>query len=659
MTFAPVTACQSTLDRVFGAIVARWMPPKKLSLSEWADEHAVLSAESAAEPGKWTNIPYQVGMMDALTDPDVERVSVIKSARVGYTKILNHAVGFYMHQDPCPIMVVQPTIEDAEGYSKDEIDPMLRDTPVLAGIVTEAKAKDGKNTILKKSFPGGNLLMIGANSPRGFRRVSIRFVAFDEVDGYPFEGAGKDGDQIRLGIRRTEYYWNRKILEGSTPTEDEISRIAKSFAKSEQHYYFVPCPHCDEFQVLKWGGKDKPYGIKWPDGDPAKAYYVCEHNGCVIQYVDQRRMVERGEWRCINPSGKTTRRHVGYHIWAAYSFSPNATWGQLAEEFVECKDDPTLLKTFVNTVLGEVWKVDYSKKLEAEGLAARARGYGEFTAPSGAVFVTIGVDVQDDRVAVVMRAWGEGEESWLVHHSELYGDAAEQLGVDLTSPEYPDSLAAAVDALVATSVVREDGFILPVECAAMDSGDGDTTHAVYSFVRQRQKERWIATKGGSISNRPVLGKPSLQDVNYKGKAHKNGVRLYMLGTDTAKGVIYARLKSDRAAGAGVYHFHDEAGQMYFDQLVAEKQVVTFHKGFARKAWVKDKTARNEALDCEVYAYAALQQVYTRMNKRNVWSLVAKRLVKKATPERVFTAKKLPADRVKSTIERKSNFVNDW
>jgi phage terminase large subunit GpA-like protein len=317
-----------------------------------------------------------------------------------------------------------------------------------------------------------------------------------------------------------------------------------------------------------------------------------------------------------------------------------------------------LLKTFVNTVLGEVWKVDYSKKLEAEGLSSRARGYGEFTAPSGAIFLTVGTDVQDDRVAVVIRAWGEGEESWLVHHSELYGDVGD-LGVDMMAPEYADSLAAAVDALVATPVVNADGYILPVEAAAMDSGDGDSTHAVYSFVRQRQKQRWIATKGASTTNRPVIGKPSLQDVNYKGKSHKSGVKLYMVGTDTAKGVIYARLKSDRAAGAGVYHFHDEASQVYFDQLVAEKQVITYQKGFARKSWVKDKTARNEALDCEVYAYAALQQVYTRINKRNVWSLVAKRLTKKETPGPVFTAKKLPADPVKSTIARTSNFVNDW
>lgn len=648
----------STLDRVFAAIVAKWLPPPKLSLSQWADEYAVLSAESAAEPGKWTNIPYQVGMMDALTDPDVERVTVMKSARVGYTKILNHAVAYHMHQDPCPIMVVQPTIEDAEGYSKDEVDPMIRDTPALAGVVSEAKAKDGKNTILKKSFAGGNLLMIGANSPRGFRRVSIRFVAFDEVDGYPFEGAGKDGDQIRLGIRRTEYYWNRKILEGSTPTEDEISRIAKSFARSEQHYYFVPCPHCGEFQTLKWGGRDKPFGIKWPEGNPAGAYYVCEHNGCVIQYVDQRRMVERGQWRCINPSGRTTRRHVGYHIWAAYSFSPNATWSQLAEEFEECKDDPVLLKTFVNTVLGEVWKVDYSKKLEAEGLAKRAKGYAEFTAPAGAVFMTIGVDVQDDRVAVVMRAWGEGEESWLVHRSELYGDTAE-LGVDMMAPEYSESLAASLDALVDTEVVREDGYLLPVKVAAIDSGDGDTTHAVYSFVRQRAKLGWIATKGANMSNRPAIGKPSPQDVNYKGKSHKNGVSLYMVGTDTVKGVIYARLKSERESGAGVLHFYTDTPQEYFDQLVAEKQIIKYQNGFAKKRWVKDKQARNEALDCEVYAYAALQHMYTKINRRNIWTIVGGKLAKKPTPNPVINVTKLPDHRVKSTIRPADNFVNDW
>ena len=182
-------------------------PPEKLSLSQWADRNAYLSLESSSDGGRWKTLPYQKGICDAMTDPDIEQVTVMKSARVGYTKILNHLIAYHIHQDPCPIMVVQPTIEDATGYSKEEIAPMLRDTPCLNGLVSEAKAKDGTNTLLSKQFPGGTLGLVGANSPRGFRRVSRRIVLFDETDGYP-ASAGSEGDQIKLGIKRTEYFWN-------------------------------------------------------------------------------------------------------------------------------------------------------------------------------------------------------------------------------------------------------------------------------------------------------------------------------------------------------------------------------------------------------------------------------------------------------------------
>ena len=180
-------------------------PPKKLSLSEWADEYAYLSAESSAEGGRWRTQPYQIGIKDAITDPSIEQVTVMKSARVGYSKILNHVIGYHIHQDPCPMMIVQPTIEDATGYSKEEISPMLRDTPCLQGLVSDPKSKDGENTLLQKKFPGGTLGLVGANSARGFRRVSRRIVLFDEVDGYP-PSAGTEGDQIKLGIRRAEWY---------------------------------------------------------------------------------------------------------------------------------------------------------------------------------------------------------------------------------------------------------------------------------------------------------------------------------------------------------------------------------------------------------------------------------------------------------------------
>ncbi|MGA1718783.1 MAG: terminase gpA endonuclease subunit, partial [Aquiluna sp.] len=330
-------------------------PPEKLTLSEWADRYAFLSAESSAEGGRWHTLPYQKGIMDAITDPKVEQVTVMKSARVGYSKILNHTIAFHIHQDPCPIMLVQPTIEDAQGYSKEEIAPMLRDTPCLRGLVSESKAKDGANTILQKQFPGGTLSMVGANSPRGFRRVSRRVVLFDEVDGYPLS-AGAEGDQIKLGIRRTEYYWNRTIVAGSTPTVKDFSRVERMFLQTDQRRYFVPCPDCGHMQYLKWPN------IKWRDGDPETASYCCEKCGVWIPHSKKRWMVERGEWR---PTAPGNGRHVGFHIWAAYSYSPNATWPNLVEEFLDAKNDAEQLKTFVNTVLGETWEDEYASKIGA------------------------------------------------------------------------------------------------------------------------------------------------------------------------------------------------------------------------------------------------------------------------------------------------------
>ena len=276
----------SNIDLLEKKALLAFKPPKKLTLSEWADENAFLSAESSAEGGRWRTLPYQKGMMDAITDPAVEQVTVMKSARVGYSKILNHVIGYHIHQDPAPIMLVQPTIEDAQGYSKEEIAPMLRDTPVLKGLVSEAKAKDGANTILQKQFPGGTLSLVGANSPRGFRRVSRRIVLFDEVDGYP-PSAGSEGDQIKLGIRRTEYYWNRKIVSGSTPTVKDFSRIQRMYEQSNAQRFFVPCPHCGHMQYLRWAQ------IKWFDDDASTACYECEKCNEHIPHAKKRWMVER------------------------------------------------------------------------------------------------------------------------------------------------------------------------------------------------------------------------------------------------------------------------------------------------------------------------------------------------------------------------------
>ena len=632
-----------------------------MTLSEWADEYAYLSAESSAEAGKWHTIPYQRGMMDAFTDPEIEQISIMKSARVGYTKIINNAIGYFIHHDPCPIMVVQPTIEDAEGYSKEEVAPMLRDTPVLAGLVSEAKSRDSDNTILQKSFPGGVLSMVGANSPRGFRRVSRRVVLFDECDGYP-ASAGSEGDQIKLGIKRTEYYWNRKIAAGSTPLIDETSRIQRLFKLSDQRRYFVPCPHCDAPQYLKWGGKDSKFGIKWPNGEPENAYYVCEKNGCIIEHKDKRWMIEEADRRQReNPecgygwvaTAPGNGRHAGFHIWAAYSYSPNATWADLVREWLDAKDDPETLKTFVNTALGECWTQEYTAKIGAEGLAARAEEYSLNTVPEGGLLLTAGIDVQDNRLCITVKAWGVGEESWLVNYSEIYGDPAD------LSPTGPWSQ---IDSVLLQPYTHASGAQLRVSAAAVDTG-GHYTHEAYVFCRGRKKRRVIAVKGASTAGKAALGKPSLQDINYKNQVIKKGVALFLLGVDTIKSTVYGRLKSDNASGPGVCHFPLGMSDDYYKQLTAEKQVTKYINGHPKRYWIKKNSDRNEALDCEVYAYAALQYYYTRTNRDRVW-LQAQQILDTLNPEkpdeeRPATPPPEGPHKRPSPSRGRSSFVKGW
>lgn len=616
---------EDNLLRLERAAYQAFKPPEKLTLSEWADRYAFLSAESSAEGGRWHTLPYQKGIMDAITDPRVEQVTVMKSARVGYSKILNHAIAFHIHQDPCPIMLVQPTIEDAQGYSKEEIAPMLRDTPCLKGLVSESKAKDGANTILQKQFPGGTLSLVGANSPRGFRRVSRRVVLFDEIDGYP-ASAGAEGDQIKLGIRRTEYYWNRSIVAGSTPTVKDFSRVERMFLQTDQRRYFVPCPDCGHMQYLKWPN------IRWTDGDPSTAGYCCESCGVIIPHSKKRWMVERGEWRATAPGNG---KHVGFHIWAAYSYSPNATWPNLVEEFLDAKNDAEQLKTFVNTVLGETWEDEYASKVGADSLLERAaeEQYQQYVPPVDALALTIGCDVQDDRLSISVWGWGREEEGWLVDRVKLYG-----------SPSRPE-VWKQLDEILQKPYVNEAGEEMKVLCCAIDSG-GHHTQEVYQYSRERAAMGVIAIKGMSQKGKPPLGKATKVDVDYKGKALKKGAQLFPVGVDTVKSLLFGRLKHNEP-GAGYLHFFPTIGTDYFEELTAEKQILRFRNGYPERVWVKKSQAPNEALDEMNYAYAALHRLYQKMDRRTIWDQLERRGEEK--PKRVRAAAATP----------KRSFVKQW
>jgi phage terminase large subunit GpA-like protein len=564
-------------------------PPPKLSLSEWANRYAVLSKETSSETGQFRAFPYQVGMMDAVTDPTVTFVTVKKSARVGYTKMLDHVIGYYMHQDASPILMVQPRVEDAEDYSKTEIAPMLRDTPVLTALAGNVKAKDSNQTILKKTFlNGSSLTLVGANSPGGFRRITARIVLFDEVDGYPTGGAGMEGDQIALGTKRAETFWNRKIVIGSTPTVKGLSRIDRSWEESDQRRYHVPCPHCGEFQPLEWGGPDTPHGFKWDKdaagvGLPDTVYYVCSKNGCVIHDIDKPDMIAAGEWRAEKPFAG----HAGFHIWAGYSLFPNASWVNLVTEWLRVKDEPLARQTFINLVLGECYEDRGDKALNEARLAARCEVFAA-EVPDGVAVVTVGIDTQDGRFECEVIGWGKNEESWSIDHEVIEGD--------METPEPWDRL----DAYLKRVWYRADGRGFEAMAACIDSG-GHHTQKVYDFAKARLGRRVWAIKGESA----IGGKRSpVWPTKKPSSRNKSSFRPVILGVNAAKDSIRSRLHIEKA-GPGYMHFPADRDTNYFAQLTAERSVRKTSSGQHYRVWELPSGRANEALDCRVYGYGAL------------------------------------------------------
>lgn len=563
-------------------------PPPKLKISEWAAMYGQLSQETSSQTGDFEAFPYQTGIMDSACDPKVIDTAVMKSARVGFTKCLDFIIAYYIHQDPSPVLVVQPRVEDAQDYSKTEIVPMFRDTPVLAEIAPDPKTKDGNNTVLKKVFKNrSSLTLVGANSPGGFRRITIRIVLFDEVDGYPVEGAGNEGDQISLGVKRTLTFWNRKIVLGSSPTIKDFSRIERSFEKGDQRYFMVPCPHCGTQQRLEWGGPNIPFGFKWEKDDlgiplPETVYYLCK-SGCVIKEHDKRSMVRAGEWTATRPFNG----HASFHIWAAYSFFPNASWENLVREWLDAKNDPLQRQTFYNLVLGLPYDDFGMGVVSKEAIEAREKGW-EGDVPLQTVCLTAGVDVQDYRVEIEIIAWGPGEESWSVDYVVVEGDVES------------DSFWFGIETYLQKGWLKPNGNKMYVQAACVDSG-GHHTQKVYDFCKARLAKKFFAIKGAAERGgrrNPVW--PTARPVNRKKKTFKPVI----LGVNAAKDVIRSRLMIEEP-GPGFMHFPPNRGTNYYAQLTAEKLVAKVVDGYRIRVWELPPGRANEALDVRVYGYAAL------------------------------------------------------
>lgn len=546
-------------------------PPPRLTVSQWADTHRQLSSESSAEAGKWSTsrAEYQRGMMDAVSDPDIETVVLMTAAQIGKTELINNVVGFHVHQDPAPMLVVQPTLEMAQTWSKDRLAPAIRDTPVLSAKIGDPRARDSGNTTLHKVFSGGHVTACGANSPSSLASRPCRVILCDEVDRYPLS-AGTEGDPVALARKRSATFWNRKIILVSTPTEKGASRIESAYGESDQRKYFVPCPDCGEHQELKWSN------VRWTDSKPSTAEYTCECCGSCWNDAKRFQSIRYGEWRkTAEGDGKT----AGFHLSALYS--PWTPLEDIVRDFLASKRDPMRLKTWINTTLGETYE-EQGERIDEYDLFERREDWPD-DLPEGAVVLTAGVDVQDDRLAYEIMATGSGQETWSIQYNEIYGDPSSA------------ELWLRLDEVLAQKFVHPKRGEMIIRSTCIDSG-GHYTQQVYNYVKRRAGKRVFAIKGIGGEGKPIIGKPSKNNI---GK-----INLFPVGTDTAKELIFARLKITDE-GPGYCHFSITHSEEYFRMLTSEKKVTRYHKGRPKREWVKVRQ-RNEALDCRVYAMAALE-----------------------------------------------------
>ena len=585
-------------------------PEQPLTVSEWADKHRRLSSKASAEPGPWrTNrTPYLREPMDCLSsNSPVQRVVMMFAAQTGKTESGSNWLGYVIAHAPGPMLLVQPTVEMAKRLSKQRLESLITETPVLAEKIAPARARDSGNTMFSKEFPGGMMLLTGANSATGLRSTPCRYIFCDEVDAFPLDVDG-EGDPVSLAEKRATTFARRKILLTSTPTVKDFSRIEAEYQRSDQRRFFVPCPSCGAMQWLKWPQ------LKWEKNDPATAAYECEVCRERFAEIHKPALLRQGEWRATAPSdGKT----AGFQLSGLYSPLGWLSWADMVDDFLRAKADAPMLKSFVNTRLAETWEEDFASKVSATALLERCEPYNSGRLPEGVLAVTIGVDVQGgggtagDRLAVSVWGWGRDEEGWLIDHQEIFGDP--------TRAEVWKQL----DVLVLHEWEHVSGVKLRADVTAIDSG-GHATAEVYQYARERMAQGVIAIKGQSQRGKAPIGKASKVDINAKGNTLKRGAQVFPVGGDTIKTTLFGRLKHNEV-GPGYLHFHAQTGSEYFEQLTAEKQALRYVKGFPVREWVKKPSARNEALDCLVYSYAALHRMYQRFDRRTIWDQLEKRL----------------------------------
>ena len=588
---------------LFKKIFRRLKPTENISVAEWADKYRRLPAESSSEPGKWktSRTPYLKKPMECVSDPKVRKVTLMTSAQVGKSELIINSMGYYVDNDPSPMLLVQPTVDVGRDFSKERIAPTIRDTPVLRSAIGTGKSRNAKNTITKKFFPGGYLAIVGANSPVGLASRPIKVLFLDEVDRFP-ESAKKEGDPVTIVEKRTNTYpYNHKIIKVSTPTIDGASRIQYEYNQGTMSKWELPCPSCGEYHELQWANIKFDH-IRNEDGDLIEGGDVlclCPSCGELSNEVAWKSGSENGRWT----DAIQDATHKSFRLSALAS--PWREWRAIVKAFLEAKSDSEMLKVWTNTELGEAWLED-GETIEFSELANRRVPYAA-PVPNGVLVLTAGVDVQDDRFELEIVGWGVNKVSWGIEYKVIYGDTS--------LPETWERL----DQHLLKVYGHEDGGTMQIMRVAVDSGDGDRTAEVYNFCKPRENRGVYAIKG--------KGGAGMNIIHTFGKTKKVKNTLFTIATNTAKSILYTRLAQIDEEKAGYCHFPLDTKTMqhgydekYFEGLTSEIKITKMVKGRPKTEWVVKNGTRNEPLDCRVYATAALEILnpnFEELKKRRV------------------------------------------
>ena len=594
--------------------VAEWLfevgrsaivPLSDLTVSEWADEHRLLSAKAAAEPGPWRTerTPYLRDIMDALSsDSGYEWVVFKKGAQIGGTESGLNWLGYIIDRVPAPTMIVWPTEQDIKSNVRVRVDPFFESTPCVGDKIGDPSGpKDGANNTFLKEFPGGFLAFAASNSTASLRSKPVCNLMLDEVDEYP-GNANQQGDPITLAEARTRTFGaRRKIFALSTPTVAGASRIERLFATTDMRRYYVPCPFCGVFQVLIWEQ------MRHEKGRPDIAWYECIYCAEAIQNHHKVDMLPRGEWRPEKEASSPKR--IGFELSGLYSPVGMLSWSTCMSDYYEALGDIQKMRAWTNTVLGESY-ADKGERPEWEKLYYRRGEHELGSIPEGVLLVTAGIDVQKDRIEAEVVGWGRGKESWSINYYVFPGNTD-----DLQSEAW-DGLRD----LMSAGFVHPTGVVLQIQCAAIDCGYN--TNTVYNWAREYSAPKVVVVKGED-SRTHVLGQPGFVDITtLSGKRIRRGLKRFPVGVSVLKQELYGWLRLECPEGStpppGYCHFPDY-GEEYFKQLTAEHYSIRESRSTHQQKgeWKKDRE-RNEALDCRIYARAAASVLRIDMFKGPEW-----------------------------------------